>query len=207
MLRGQFFESMYVSEFAADAYPGEIADIVRVARATNALTGLTGVLLFDGNLFCQQLEGPETTVGHTIAKIAVDHRHTRFQALHEGPISKKRIVDAWHAGILAPDGPSPLTALRSLRGNAAVEHLLLVYHRSGEYGLDIIWWSCTFAGDCGLYCYQVTWLSQMLWRRCASLCALTYRRTGPHGLLSESYMSGTALPSINPLRSLRRRAT
>ena len=94
---GQFFESMYVSEVAADAYPGEIADIVRVARATNALTGLIGVLMFGGNLFCQQLEGLETTVRNTIAKIAVDHRHTRFQALHQGPIGKKRSFDAWHA--------------------------------------------------------------------------------------------------------------
>lgn len=134
----QFFESIYVSEFAVDAHPAEIADIVRVARASNAIAGLTGLLMFDGNLFCQQLEGPEEAVRHTIAKISVDHRHTQFQSLHEGPLGTKRRFDAWHVGILAPDGPSPLISLSLLRGTVAMEHLMSVYRQSQQFGLHVI---------------------------------------------------------------------
>lgn len=129
---------MYVSEFAADADPAEIAKIVRVSRANNMIAGLTGMLMFDGIHFCQTLEGAEDVVRHTMAKIAADTRHTHFQPLHEGQIGLKRRFDAWHVGILAPDGPSPLLACTSLRGSDAVEHLMSVYRASKEFGLHVV---------------------------------------------------------------------
>lgn len=132
------FESLYVSEFAADADPAEIANIVRVSRANNLIAGLTGVLMFDGSHFCQLLEGAEDAVRQTMAKIAIDARHTQFQPLHEGSIGLKRRFDAWHVGILAPDGPSPLLPCTSLRGNAAVEHLMSVYRASKQFGLHVV---------------------------------------------------------------------
>lgn len=132
------FESMYVSEFATDADPAAIANIVRASRANNLAAGLTGVLMFDGSHFCQQLEGAEDAVRRTIAKIATDPRHTRFQPLHEGSIGLVRRFHVWQVGILAPDGPSPLLPFTSLRGNDAVEHLMSVYRASKEFGLHVV---------------------------------------------------------------------
>ena len=132
------FESMYVSEFAGDADPAEIAKIVRVSRANNLIAGLTGVLMFDGSHFCQQLEGAEDAVRHTMAKIATDPRHTHFQPLHEGSIGLARRFHVWQVGILAPDGPSPLLLCTMLRGHAAVEHLMSVYRDSKQFGLHVV---------------------------------------------------------------------
>lgn len=132
------FEAVYASEFAADADPAEIANIVRVSRANNLIAGLTGVLMFDGIHFCQLLEGAEDAVRHTMAKIAADTRHTHFQPLHEGPVGRGRRFQAWHVGILAPDGPSPLLPCTSLRGNDAVEHLMSVYRASKQFGLHVV---------------------------------------------------------------------
>jgi len=134
----QFFESMFLSEFAAHTHPGEIARIVRASRVNNAAAGLTGVMMFDGSLFCQIIEGPEKTARDMIARIARDPRHTAFQPLHHGPVSPSRRFDAWHVGILAPSGPSPLLEFRSLRGLEAIEHLVAVFNDSEKFGIHVI---------------------------------------------------------------------
>lgn len=134
----QLFESMFLSELAADTHPGEIGDIVRVSRANNAEAGLTGLMMFDGSLFCQNVEGPEGQVRDMIARIALDQRHTAFQPLHHGPATGVRRFDNWHIGILAPSGPSPLLAFRSLRGNDAIGHLLAIFRDSEKFGIHVI---------------------------------------------------------------------
>ena len=134
----EFFESMFLSEFSTDTDPAEIAEIVRVSRANNATAGVTGVLMFDGTLFCTYLEGPETAVRRTFGKIAVDPRHTRFQPLHDGPIGAERRFKGWCVGMLAPDGPSPLLAFESLRGTAAIDHLILLFRESQKFGIHVV---------------------------------------------------------------------
>ena len=129
---------MFLSEFAADTHPGEIGRIVRVSRANNAAAGITGLLIFDGSLFCQVLEGPENAVRDMIAKIARDTRHESFLPLHHGPLEKKRRFESWHVGILAPSGPSPLLAFRSMNGLQAVEHLVSIFVDSEKFGIHII---------------------------------------------------------------------
>ena len=134
----QFFDLVFLSEFPADADAAELGEIIRVSRANNAAEGLTGVLMFDGSLFCQYLEGPEIAVRHTMNKIAVDPRHIRFQPLHHGPIGAERRFEGWHVGMVAPDGPSPLLAFESLRGTAAIDHLIWVFRESEKYGIQLV---------------------------------------------------------------------
>ena len=132
------FESLFLSELSVDAHPSEIASIVRFSRINNASNDLSGLLLFDGESFCQCLEGPESMVRDTMAKIAQDKRHTQFLPLHEGPLVDKRRFDAWYVGILAPSGPSPLHAFRSLRGPAAIEHLIALFRDGKKIGLHAV---------------------------------------------------------------------
>ena len=133
-----FFETMFLSEFAPDTHPGEIARIVRTSRTNNAAAGITGLMVFDGSLFCQSLEGPERAVRDMITRIARDPRHSAFPPLHQGTLEKARRFDAWHVGILAPSGPSPLLAFRSLRGEQAIEHLVTIFLDSENFGIHII---------------------------------------------------------------------
>ena len=138
MVMAQFFQSLFLSELAADTHPGEIGHIVRVSRANNAAAGLTGLMMFDGSLFCQTLEGPEKIVGDMVARIAKDPRHTAFQPLHHGPLAAPRRFNNWHIGILAPSGPSPLLAFKALRGNDAAEHLVSLFNDCGKFGIHVI---------------------------------------------------------------------
>jgi hypothetical protein len=57
--------------------------LARDAARTNARLRLTGVLLHDGEMFFQVLEGPAPVVRDRFEKIRRDPRHERIQALFE----------------------------------------------------------------------------------------------------------------------------
>ena len=129
---------MFLSELSPDVLPSEIGRIVRISRANNAEQALSGVLMFDGERFCQYLEGPEAAVRKIIATSAADPRHTAFQSLHQGDVGTNRRFNTWYVGILAPDGPSPLHAFSSVRGTAAVELLVSIFNQSHKLGIHLL---------------------------------------------------------------------
>jgi len=51
-------EILYCSELAPDLPPDTVASIVARARVRNGELGITGLLVFDGQRFCQHIEGP-----------------------------------------------------------------------------------------------------------------------------------------------------
>ncbi len=134
----ELFELMFISEFPVDADATEIARIARLSRVNNASAKLTGVLMFDGTLFCQYLEGSEQAVRHMAIKIAVDSRNTRFRLLHQSPKTAGRRFETWHLGIVAPDDASPLRAFESLIGIEAVDHLMHLFRESRKFGIDVV---------------------------------------------------------------------
>ena len=133
-----YFELMFTSEFCAGVETSEIPQIIRVSRVKNVAASLTGLLMFDGERFCQHLEGPEPAVRATVGRITVDPRHTQFTHLHEGDIDGARRFPAWHIGILTPDGPSPLLAFGAMRGPAAVDHLLTLFRERQQFGMHVV---------------------------------------------------------------------
>lgn len=60
----------------------------------NPPRGLTGVLLVDGRIFVQVLEGERSLLWHTLTRIELDRRHQNFTlfGLHEVP---ERQFDRW----------------------------------------------------------------------------------------------------------------
>ncbi|MEO8384189.1 MAG: BLUF domain-containing protein [Betaproteobacteria bacterium] len=134
----QLFESIFLSELSSDVPPADIGNIVRKARAHHAAEKLSGLLLFDGERFCHYVEGAEQSVRHRITSIAEDERFTGFQQLHEGFTGECRRFDVWQVGILAPDGPSPLLGFATLRGNAAVDALLQLFHERKNHGIHVV---------------------------------------------------------------------
>ena len=52
------YEVLYVSTLAPDQPLQVVAEIAAHARPANASMDITGLLIFDGQRFCQQLEGP-----------------------------------------------------------------------------------------------------------------------------------------------------
>ena len=67
-----------------------VPDILRRTRARNAIHGITGVLVFDGESFCQHLEGTAAEVDRIFAKIGKDPRHDCVEILAQGPVRSRR---------------------------------------------------------------------------------------------------------------------
>lgn len=89
----------------------EVTSIIRTSRARNLDFGITGVLLFDGQHFCQYIEGEPRHVSALAANIRRDVRHTGFKIIYSDTIGGVRRFSSWRAGYpteLAPDALSKI---------------------------------------------------------------------------------------------------
>jgi hypothetical protein len=84
------YEVLYVSTLAPSSPLSVVGDIAGKARKFNEAQGITGLLLFDGMRFCQQLEGEQKLVLKLIEKIRLDPRHTNVQVLHNATLAERR---------------------------------------------------------------------------------------------------------------------
>ena len=121
------YEVLYVSTIAPDQPLSVVAEIAGRARVVNAELGITGLLIFDGQRFCQQLEGPQKAVLKLIERIRNDPRHINVEVLHHGPLAGRRFqrfslafstvedVEAL-ARMELLDGDAALAAFEAVRG-------------------------------------------------------------------------------------------
>ncbi len=100
-----------------------VAAIVRHARAANATQGLSGVLVFDGQAFCQYVEARRRRSIACWEKLQRDVRHTRFVLQHRGPLAGERRFRQWSMAYALAGDPEMLEGLQALRGPQAVEAL------------------------------------------------------------------------------------
>ena len=116
----ELHEILYVSKLAADAPIRVIADIAVLSRSANRSRDITGLLVFDGMHFCQQIEGGDTEVSELMERIQVDPRHTDIEILHRGPLTDRRFRQ-WSLGYTSVDDVEAVARLEQLQGQAAVE--------------------------------------------------------------------------------------
>ena len=121
------YEVLYVSTLAPTQPLSAVAEIAGHARLANAELDITGLLIFDGQRFCQQLEGPHNAVLKLIERIRTDPRHINVEVLHHGPLAQRRFqqfslafstvedVDAL-ARMETLDGDAALAAFDTVRG-------------------------------------------------------------------------------------------
>jgi hypothetical protein len=124
-------EIIYVSTLAADAPIRVVADIASRARSTNRTLGITGLLVFDGMHFCQQLEGSQQEVAALMERIRQDPRHTHVAILHNGPLDKRRFK-RFSLGYTSAEDVEALERLQQLQGQAAVDAFVALLS-----GLDV----------------------------------------------------------------------
>lgn len=86
----RLYEILYVSTLAPEAPLSVVADIAAKARQANAERDITGLLIFDGMRFCQQLEGGQKQVLALLERIRQDTRHINMQILHHGELAARR---------------------------------------------------------------------------------------------------------------------
>ena len=124
-------EIIYVSTLAADAPIRVVADIAAKSRCTNRRLEITGLLVFDGLHFCQQLEGGAQALTTLMTRIHKDPRHTNVAVLHHGPLDKRRFW-SFSLGYTLAEDIEALERLRQLQGQAAVDAFVALLS-----GLDV----------------------------------------------------------------------
>lgn len=116
----QFF---YHSRLAPGlSYPAVNA-IIATARSFNAAHGITGVLVFDGDRFCQFIEGPPEAIDTLVARLQADPRHVDFTTLISDIRSEVRLYPQWSMAFASLEGPGYLDDLLSHPGHEALRQL------------------------------------------------------------------------------------
>lgn len=116
----QLHEAIYVSTIAPAMAIRSVADIAGKARIANSIKGITGLLIFDGMRYCQQLEGPQEQVLSLLEKIRHDPRHINVQVIHCGALARRRF-NSFSLGYTTVEDPELLERLEKLDGQAAAD--------------------------------------------------------------------------------------
>ena len=113
-------EVLFVSTIAPEAPISIVAQIAGKARIANKARDITGLLIFDGMRFCEQLEGIEKDILALLERIRQDPRHTSIKLLHHGPLAERRFK-RFSMGYALVEDVEVLGRLEQLEGQAAVD--------------------------------------------------------------------------------------
>ncbi|MBV7541136.1 BLUF domain-containing protein [Acidovorax sp. sic0104] len=113
------YEVLYVSMIAPEQPLGIVAEIAAAARVANARMDITGLLIFDGQRFCQQFEGPRKAVLKLIERIRNDPRHVNIEVLHHGPLAGRRFQN-FDLAFSTVEDVEALARMEQLDGDAAI---------------------------------------------------------------------------------------
>ncbi|SFV04008.1 Sensors of blue-light using FAD [Polaromonas sp. YR568] len=114
------YEILYVSTLAPEAPLSVVGDIAAKARIANAQHDITGLLIFDGMRFCQQLEGGQKQVLALLERIRQDTRHINMQILHHGELALRRFRN-FSLGYCMVEDDDVLERMERLDGQAALD--------------------------------------------------------------------------------------
>jgi hypothetical protein len=95
-------EIVYVSAAVTPLSEAHLGVLLSRARSSNALLGVTGMLLYDRGSFMQVVEGAHGAVDWLFEKIGKDIRHHRVTRLSRTPITK-RSFDGWSMAYVSVD--------------------------------------------------------------------------------------------------------
>jgi hypothetical protein len=92
--------SVVYSSTATDPFDdAELTRLLAQCRASNAASGVTGMLLYRAERFVQVLEGSEAVVRRLLERIAADPRHSGLRVLFEEPLAERNFAE-WTMGFL-----------------------------------------------------------------------------------------------------------
>ncbi|MGE0496865.1 MAG: BLUF domain-containing protein [Ramlibacter sp.] len=114
---------LYTSTLSAAAGISAVPAILAVARARNQRDGVTGVLVFDGQNFCQYIEGERASVQACMERILRDTRHSDIRLSHDAEAEQRRFK-RFRAGYASLEGEDVFGSIRPLSGPAALAQFL-----------------------------------------------------------------------------------
>jgi hypothetical protein len=93
---------VYVSIATEDMSDKDLQALLKKARASNEILGITGMLLYRDRFFIQALEGEQTVLENLYAIISTDERHRNVILIYEKPIQQRRFPN-WTMGFNKTD--------------------------------------------------------------------------------------------------------
>lgn len=120
------FQILFVSQVAPDSDFGVVKQIVVRARQRNPRRGISGALLFDGERFCELIEGAEADARALLHSITQDPRHIDVTVLFAGPALAGRVVPCWVSGYCDASEIDAFSGLSGLRDQAALDAFISV---------------------------------------------------------------------------------
>jgi Sensors of blue-light using FAD len=85
----------YISRFAHPMQRDDIEELARKAQEHNEREHITGILVAEGNLFFQLIEGPDAKIDALFERIAADPRHSEMMVLSTEQGDFGRICPDW----------------------------------------------------------------------------------------------------------------
>jgi Sensors of blue-light using FAD len=104
-----FYRLLYISTARKDFNPGDLDAIMKTAQKRNRANKITGLLVFDGRRFMQYLEGEESIVRATFARIELDLRHYAVVVLKKTEGSERQFSN-WDMAYRLSDSPGAFDA-------------------------------------------------------------------------------------------------
>jgi Sensors of blue-light using FAD len=121
----RLYEILYISTLAPGSPIKVVSQIAGAARTANKARNITGLLLFDGMRFCQQLEGPQKEVLALFERIRVDTRHVNVEILHNYTLEARRFKN-FSLAYTSVDDVEQLATLEKLDGQPAMAQFLAI---------------------------------------------------------------------------------
>lgn len=124
------FQFLYVSRLASGCTWEVVKQIVATSRFNNPSHGVTGALLFDGERFCQLVEGAPDNVRELRANLLRDSRHTGMRVLLEEHSPAPPLKQRWASGYCDPHELEVLDGANALLGRPALEAFFALLARA-----------------------------------------------------------------------------
>lgn len=114
------YQLVYSSKAATSMSQSSVDAILESARRNNQRSEITGFLMYDGATFLQLLEGEESAVTDLFARISLDKRHSKVEALIQD-VSNTRVFSNWSMAYALVDEGGLLKFGGSLRRDSILD--------------------------------------------------------------------------------------
>jgi len=111
---------LWTSQLSPLLQPGAVAQIWRSSRERNERMGLTGAMVFDGERFCEFLEGDADVLAGVCRDIEFDTRHVGMRILYAAPVAVPRRLVDWRSGYCDGGDLETFSGPQGLEGEPAL---------------------------------------------------------------------------------------
>lgn len=107
-----------------------VGQILRQSRERNRARHFTGALLFDGERFCQLLEGEAAAAQALLSKLEHDPRHWRLNVMLHAAVGTPRLMTLWQCGYCEHGSFDAIEAAAVIDPEEAVNAFMLLLKES-----------------------------------------------------------------------------